>query len=420
MRIAVKNLPESTKEDELRAYFSNKGRITDVFMLRNRQGMFRRVAFVGFQTSDEARDAMEYYNGAMFKNHKIAIEEAKEEEVESVQRSESVERRILYTKTIFIKNLSAGCDESALSAELSKLGQVMELKLLEKEGKWYAIVRFRDGACALEAFRSMRTLLGMRVRVSAFNESSAERQKQYYNTLFFNFDTIVKRTCEAERINPRDLINLKDTELGARVALLEAGLVEQTTAFLRHNGISLDHLTDKKSSTDLVVRNTDIMGMLDLIQGEYTISVAPSKSLALLRFEDAKDASATLKALNMRRHKNSIVYCEYAPICALPDTDNKPAEKAPANSEAKKKESKSNKVIVKNVPFQATVADLRSIFSAFTHVVDVRLPLKNEKQHRGFGFIVLDSPKNVTKAIEYFGKSTHLFGRRLVLEVAKA
>lgn len=84
-----------------------------------------------------------------------------------------------------------------------------------------------------------------------------------------------------------------------------------------------------------------------------------------------------------------------------------------------------HKIIVKNVPFEATEADVRELFSAFSEVKSVRLPRKTnnftshrENNHRGFAFVEFLSETEAARAMEVL-KATHLYGRHLVLQYAK-
>lgn len=429
MRIIVKNLPESTKKTELEEAFAKQSGVTDVYMLEDGRGRFRRVAFVGYRTDEEAAAAQKYFDGTMFKNHKISVEIAKEEAAKAIGNAESQERRILYARAIYVKNLAPNTDIGLLREEFEKMGKIVDLRLEERPNRACAIVKFREGAHAVAAFKKIRILAGMRVKICAYNESQQTKAREYYNTLFFNFDTVIKRTCEIERIDKRDLVNMRDAGLGARISLLETNLVEQTKVFLESNGIFLDAIGDEKNKKMLILRNADVLGALDLVKGDFRVSLAPSKCLALLDFVEEKEALEAYKSLSMRRYKNQIIYCEFAPVCQAPEkrglgaAEGVPAvksESAPTEKKGIAAAKGTNKIVVKNVPFQANIEELRSIFSAFAHVVDIRLPIKSDKTHRGFGFIILDSAESVDKAIEYFGTSTHLYGRRLVLEKAKA
>jgi len=80
-----------------------------------------------------------------------------------------------------------------------------------------------------------------------------------------------------------------------------------------------------------------------------------------------------------------------------------------------------SKLMVRNVPFQATQSEIKQLFSPFGEITACRLPLKMDGsgEHRGFAFVDFLSQIMAKKAFETLGKSTHLYGRRLVLEWAK-
>ena len=77
-----------------------------------------------------------------------------------------------------------------------------------------------------------------------------------------------------------------------------------------------------------------------------------------------------------------------------------------------------NKLLVRNIPFEATKKELRDIFKKFGELKSVRLPKKMNNQHRGFclvEFISVSEAKNALVALE----NTHLYGRKMVIEWAK-
>lgn len=92
-------------------------------------------------------------------------------------------------------------------------------------------------------------------------------------------------------------------------------------------------------------------------------------------------------------------------------------------AEAKKRKAKvpkSTKIIVRNVAFEASKKDIKDLFSAFGQIKSVRLPTKKfDGSHRGFAFVDFLTQKEAQNVMEAVGESTHLYGRRLVLEWAK-
>ncbi|XP_077164445.1 putative RNA-binding protein 19 isoform X2 [Paroedura picta] len=84
------------------------------------------------------------------------------------------------------------------------------------------------------------------------------------------------------------------------------------------------------------------------------------------------------------------------------------------------KKQKSSKILVRNIPFQATVREIRELFSTFGELKTVRLPKKmvGTGSHRGFGFVDFLTKQDAKRAFTALCHSTHLYGRRLVLEWA--
>ncbi|KAF4623126.1 hypothetical protein D9613_002318 [Agrocybe pediades] len=92
-------------------------------------------------------------------------------------------------------------------------------------------------------------------------------------------------------------------------------------------------------------------------------------------------------------------------------------------AEAKEKEgvsakSRTTKMIVKNVPFEATKKDIRDLFGSHGHLKSVRLPKKFDSRSRGFAFLEFVSRHEAENAYNTL-RHTHLLGRHLVLEWAE-
>ncbi|TNV73771.1 hypothetical protein FGO68_gene13218 [Halteria grandinella] len=87
--------------------------------------------------------------------------------------------------------------------------------------------------------------------------------------------------------------------------------------------------------------------------------------------------------------------------------------------EPEKEELKSNKLIVKNLAFEVTEAEIKELFKAYGAVKKVRLPKKvNSKSHRGFGFVEFVTSEEAKGAFSQL-QHTHLYGRKLIIEWAK-
>ncbi|XP_055845812.1 probable RNA-binding protein 19 [Episyrphus balteatus] len=97
------------------------------------------------------------------------------------------------------------------------------------------------------------------------------------------------------------------------------------------------------------------------------------------------------------------------------------AKAATARKVTKGTKQNGTKILVRNIPFQAKPNEVRDIFKAFGEIRTLRLPLKmtpGEESHRGFGFVDFITKSDAKKAFDALSQSTHLYGRRLVLEWA--
>lgn len=93
------------------------------------------------------------------------------------------------------------------------------------------------------------------------------------------------------------------------------------------------------------------------------------------------------------------------------------AEERRREDKAKKMAARGTKVIIKNLPFEATKKDVRALFGAYGQLRSVRVPRKFDRGARGFAFADFTTSKEAESAMDAL-KDTHLLGRRLVLDFA--
>ncbi|KAM0455214.1 hypothetical protein ACHAPV_000503 [Trichoderma viride] len=95
------------------------------------------------------------------------------------------------------------------------------------------------------------------------------------------------------------------------------------------------------------------------------------------------------------------------------------AEERRREDVAKKAAAQRTKIIIKNLPFQATKKDIRTLFGTYGQLRSVRVPKKADYTARGFAFADFVTPREAENALNAL-KDTHLLGRRLVLDFAAA
>lgn len=153
-----------------------------------------------------------------------------------------------------------------------------------------------------------KLFFGYRIKICFYREDTVK--KHYYSQLFFNFESIVETICRDENLTKKELLNLKG--LGAKVALPETRLVDQTRKFFfENNNIYLDNLTGKVNKKVLIVRNNNL---LSLNFKNCRAKIAPSKCLASLEFTSESEAINVYYDLQYKRIKDKTIYVDYLPI----------------------------------------------------------------------------------------------------------
>jgi multiple RNA-binding domain-containing protein 1 len=185
---------------------------------------------------------------------------------------------------------------------------------------------------------------------------------------------------------------------------------ENTTLFIKNLG---DEATEEKIK--------DVFKKIGTI---HTVQIAKKKSTedaqlwtplgyGFIQFKLTASADKALKTMQMVSIDGKSIELKRSDR-----TLNMPVH-AERKSVKKKDQKESTKIMVRNIPFQATANEVRLLFQTFGELKAVRLPKKTGvDQHRGFGFIDFVNKSDAKGAYQALHLSTHLYGRRLVLEWA--
>lgn len=134
-----------------------------------------------------------------------------------------------------------------------------------------------------------------------------------------------------------------------------------------------------------------------------------SMGFGFLEFRSTKQAHAALCAMNgykLDEHE-LVIRASHKALDA--------AEERRREDQAKK--IVGTKIIIKNLPFEATKKDIRALLGSFGKLRSVRMPKKFDASTRGFAFADFVTPREAYNAMTAL-KDSHLLGRRLVLEFA--
>lgn len=106
------------------------------------------------------------------------------------------------------------------------------------------------------------------------------------------------------------------------------------------------------------------------------------------------------------------------PVAAAPEGSSDAAKhlaRRAATADAAARAPKSAKLMVRNVPFEATKKELRDVFAPFAQIKSIRVPKRADGRARGFAFVEFLTKQEAAAAMEAL-KDVHFYGRHLVLE----
>ena len=136
-----------------------------------------------------------------------------------------------------------------------------------------------------------------------------------------------------------------------------------------------------------------------------------SMGFGFLEFRSSQQAQAALDAMNGYKLDG------YALLIKASHKGLDVAEERRKKDQEKKDPGGRTKVIIKNLPFESSKEDVRSLFESYGKLRSVRVPKKFDNTTRGFAFANFVTAREAQSAIEAL-RDTHLLGRRLVMEFA--
>lgn len=134
--VFVKNLAESTTEDELKKIFGEYGPITSVVVMRDGDGKSRCFGFVNFESADDAAKAVDALNGKKFDEKEWYVGKAQkksERELELKSRFEQTAKEAVdkfQGVNLYVKNLDDGIDDDKLKELFSEFGTITSCKVM--------------------------------------------------------------------------------------------------------------------------------------------------------------------------------------------------------------------------------------------------------------------------------------------------
>ncbi|KFD51430.1 hypothetical protein M513_07643, partial [Trichuris suis] len=294
---------------------------------------------------------------------------------------------------ILVKNIPAG-------TTVAELGD-----LFKKYGRLGRIVRPPHGLCAIVEF-----LDGKRAK-SAFNDLAFKRFK--HKPLYLEWAPASVFSTQYDSLEAKEGEEEEDRK--EKEEEEPNDIYQQCTVFVKNlNAQTNDQrLADHFKKMGTVVSASVVKKYAKSEAGKGKPADQFSLCYGFVTYKKPEEAREALKQLQGSRLDGNELEIQISQRPAGP----KEARRA-AGATSKGSHSETT-ILVRNIPFQANRKEIQQVFKVFGPLKVVRMPRKaSSAQHRGFGFVEYASKLDAEKAMAALGGSTHLYGRRLVLEWA--
>jgi len=139
--VFVKNIPEDFDEEALKKLLAPAGNITSAVVMRNEEGKSRGFGFCNFETTEEAKKAVDDFNGHEFGEDAPALyvsraQKKNEREAELRNKWEKIkmERQEKYSGVnLYVKNLDQALTEEDVRKEFETFGTITSCKIMRDD-----------------------------------------------------------------------------------------------------------------------------------------------------------------------------------------------------------------------------------------------------------------------------------------------
>ncbi|RYP66572.1 hypothetical protein DL771_007725 [Monosporascus sp. 5C6A] len=477
-RLFIRNLPYSAEEEDFRKHFEQYGSLEEVHVPTATEGNNKGFAFVSFTDADAAVKAFRSADGHPFQGrllHALPAAAKRQQELDeyAISKLPLKEQKLLKKKAKaatdrFNWNSLFMSQDAVVSSVAARLGvskselldphssdaavkqAIAETSVIQESKNFFAKhgVDFnafksgpRDDAVILvknfpygttaEEIRSLFEEHGRVLRVlmppagtiamTQFvepNEGKTAFTKLAYRRFKSSILFLEKGPKNLFVDDGRQPTVKTDTPVGGQ-KLSVSDLLERDDTVADEGAtfsLHVKNLSFKTTSAELAAAFRKLEGFKSARVKTKTDPKKPGQVLSMgfgfVEFANKASAEAALKVMDgyvLHEHKLEV---------RASHRGRDAAEERREEDNAKKAAGQQTKIIIKNLPFEATKKDVRTLFGTHGQLRAVRVPKKFNHTSKGYAFAEFTTPREALNAMNAL-EGTHLLGRRLVLQFAE-
>ncbi|KAI1475605.1 hypothetical protein F4774DRAFT_274148 [Daldinia eschscholtzii] len=381
-RIFVKGLPPNLNEADLRKHFASKGQITDVKLIPH-----RRIGYVGYKSSEEAANAVKYFNRSFVRMSKIFVELAKPIADPSLSKSKDRRNKQIPGADVSKANIRGPAPAPAeLESQPENSKKRKRDEINESDPKLQEFLNvMQPSKTSTSKIHGVVTELADEppTKYAALVEEGASDDE--YEAV----PSRRKKNQPTETVRPTRASSVVNDGANSQPRT-EADIIEEPQEEARPATNSIAEATTGVSATDDDWLRSRTNRLLDLVDDEDIVSsITPPEnqiSAPPAQEQEPEVVDATLNEDQVMKDPTP-----------QPDEDEPESE---TKDDALSTVRKTKRLFVRNLPYSATEDELRSYFERYGNVEEVHVPMENSTNNRGIGFVLFASSEDATKAFQ--------------------
>ena len=372
-RLFIRNLPFSVTEDDIMELFQSYGQLTEVHVPLDAEKGCKGFGFVQFMFPEHAEAAQAALDGEAFQGRLIHVIQAKTKLTSPEE--DTAGGKFVVGKSAFQRARDEARKKSTADVLSWNANHIRSDAIMGTMANEFGL----DAGKFMDAQGEKSGEIAVRM---ALGEAHVQRENKSYfakngvNTSFFDVETKGEGS---------------DSKSSSK-AMDKADLAKRSSTCILVKNLPSDTDTD------------DLLGKFSRYGTVTTFLVPPSKTLALVDFQEPTEARKAFSTLAYRKYKHVPLYLEWAPRGVLEgrketkssssDDKKNGATAAAAAAAAAGEQAPTQAVYIKNINFETTQEALANHVSALgfqqdKHVRMISLPAnpRNPGQNAGYGFV---------------------------------
>uniref|UniRef100_A0A5B7CB83 Polyadenylate-binding protein n=1 Tax=Davidia involucrata TaxID=16924 RepID=A0A5B7CB83_DAVIN len=181
--VYVKNLSESTNEEDLKKFFGEYGAITSAAVMKDGDGKSKCFGFVNFENADDAARAVEALNGKKFDDKEWYVGKAQKKSERKIELKGRFDQSLKETVdkyqglNLYVKNLDDSITDDKLREFFSEFGTIASCKVMRDPNGVSRGSGFVAFSTAEEASRALLVMNGKMVVSKPLYVALAQRKE---------------------------------------------------------------------------------------------------------------------------------------------------------------------------------------------------------------------------------------------------